>query len=92
MFTTVDIALGGVGCLLLLILLLTRAERKARAAIHRRENLRVRDQLTPEELTAWRAKLQKTHSDEVAALTKLDANHAAKAKKRSGEWHQEHDE
>jgi len=92
MFTTTDIALGGAGCLLLLILLLTVAERKARTAIYKREHLRVRDQLTPEELAAWRDKSQKVHSDEVAALTRLDANHAEKARKRSGEWHRDHDE
>ena len=84
---------GGLACLLLLVLMLVVAERKARAANERQAHRTHRRELetcTPEELTEWREKSEKVHSDEVAAMKRGVETWAAKEKMRSGEWRTAH--
>ena len=83
----------GLAALLLLVLMLVIAERKARGAHERRAHRTHRRELevlTPEELAEWRAQIEMVRTGEIAALTELDKASTARRKVRSGEWKRDH--
>ena len=86
--------LSGVAALLLLVLMLVVAERKARTANEHRARHTARqgpEKLTPEELTTWRAEGERLRSDEVEVMKRAVETWATEHKARSGEWKRAHE-